>query len=131
MVGLKQVENVEIKKRMPANWTANEDFNYINPRMRLKAQLSAVLCDQLMSELKAAPLAPVEPVRASPLAYEYLLLADADIGRTRGAGSASVTRCAGSASVTRCAGSASVTRCARARPSNCETGFREQDASTG
>jgi hypothetical protein len=98
-------------KKMPANWTANEDFNYVNPRLRLKAQLSAVLRNQLMRELKSAPVAPIEPVRASPLAFEYLLLADADIGRTRGAGSASVTRCA------------------RGRPWNCETGFREQDRS--
>ena len=38
------------QKKMLANRDANEDFNSANPR--LKAQLSAVLRDQLMSELK-------------------------------------------------------------------------------
>jgi hypothetical protein len=38
------------KKKMPINRAANEDLNSANPR--LKTQLSAVLRDQLMSELK-------------------------------------------------------------------------------
>ena len=38
------------QKKMPTNQTANDDLNSANPR--LKAQLSAVLRDQLTSELK-------------------------------------------------------------------------------